>query len=139
MFFFYQYDRFILCEEGFSNVESQGRIHGYKLKIRLNTYRSLPLSCIEKLELKVDGNAVSPDHIVFCLDNKRFLISQLHELYTEWWDVLEKAELYIDRDRGLSSGSHTVEIWLGRRGPYMAKGPEYFCFTGHDCKELSLV
>ncbi|MDR0642520.1 MAG: DUF6379 domain-containing protein [Treponema sp.] len=116
---FAKYDKYFICEDGFQNCSIGGKIHGYSLKLRMPKYRGIPLSCIEELHLKVDGIVVDPKDIDFCINNKRFKISELPVLYSEWWNVLDKAELYVEKKDGLQPGSHEVEVSMVRRETYM--------------------
>src|ERR1039458_10323325 len=61
-------DRSFLCDDEFKNTILDGR-QGFQVKVRLTEYRSLPLSCITGIELKVDGESVNPGDIVFTLNN----------------------------------------------------------------------
>jgi len=116
---FAKYDKYLICEDGFRNNSINGIVHGFSLRLRLPKYRGIPLSCIEKLLLRIDGAEVNQRDINFCVNNKRFMIAELPALYAEWWDVRDKAELYVEREGGLKPGEHDVEVSLTRRETYM--------------------
>ncbi len=108
-----------ICDDGFANFSANGNVLGYTVRIRLNRYRSLPLSGVTELQLKIDGQVVNPMDIAFRLNDKEFMISQLKDLYNEYWNCLDKAELQVRRPGGLSAGEHQVDLTLKMRIPYI--------------------
>jgi len=108
-----------ICEDGFGNYSVNGQVMGYTIRIRHNRYRSAILSCVEEFQLKVDGQAVDPLDIAFCLNNKQFMISQLKDQYTEYWNILDKAELRVQKPGGLATGEHRIDLTLRIRIPYI--------------------
>jgi len=114
-----KYEDHVILDDGFCNYYCNGARAGYMLTIGLNYYRSLPLSCIEEFELTVDGGKVDNKKIQFRLNGKQFMISQLPDLISEYWFVLDKAQLVIDNDGGLSIGEHNIELKMIIRSPYM--------------------
>ena len=139
MLFFSQFDKYIICEDGFCNYDVGGKIRGFKLKIRLTTYRSVPLSCIEKVQVKIDGTDIPESDIILCLNGKRFSLEQLTDMYAEWWYFLDKAELEIRKDGGLSKGAHNVEVTLIRRSTYIYVHGGYMKFPGFDKKTIEMT
>jgi len=125
-----------ICEDGFGNYSVNGNVMGYTVRIRHNRYRSAILSCIEELQLKVDGQTVDPLDIAFCLNNKEFMIAQLKDQYTEYWYILDKAELRVMKSGGLPKGEHRVDLALKIRIPYIASpwtyGPKPHVYNVHD-------
>lgn len=109
-------------DDGLSNYCVNGKVIGYILKVYLNYYRSLELSCIEKLALTVDGKAVDSHNITFCINGKRFMISQLKDLFAEYWSLETPAELIVMSPTGLSKGDHEVTFTLILRVPYIIPG-----------------
>jgi len=109
-----------ICEDGFGNIVVNGNAIGYTIRIRHNRYRSAILSCIEEFQLKVDGQVVDPLNITFCLNNKHFMISQLKDQYTEYWNILDKAELLVLKSGGLARGEHQIDLRLMIRIPYIS-------------------
>jgi len=130
---------FILCDDGFRNFSTRGAVRGYKVKIRVPSYRGIYLSCIEDLALSVDNQKVNPDTITFCVNGKRFLLSQLPDLYAEYWFTLDKAELEVYKPGGLKPGKHDLEFKLTTRTPYANYDyTKYRCSITTVKKSLSL-
>ena len=112
-------DKHIVGTQGFRNIAVNGRALGYRVTVRLSYYRALPLSCAEEIHLSVDGVAVSSDTITLCLNEKRFSLDQLRDLYVECWSIITDGTFEVACPAGLAAGVHEVEIQLVCRSPYM--------------------
>jgi hypothetical protein len=109
----------VICEDSLRNITVNGELEGYSLRIRPANYRSIVLSTITSIDLVIDGAVVDPDRIRLCLNDKEFMFSQLRDLYTEYWYILDEAELIVRQAGGLPEGEHTVECNLSFRAPYI--------------------
>jgi hypothetical protein len=78
-----------------------------ELSLRLNWYRSLPLSCVERLEVRLDG---VPVDVTLDLDG-------------DWWHVRDSARLSAELAEEPGGGQHAVELTIGTRIPYLV-GPD---------------
>jgi hypothetical protein len=107
-----------LIKKSLKNRFIEGACTGYSLKIGSLSYRGVWVSTIENIILKVDGEIIPSRDIVFCVNNKKFLISQLPELFAEYWYALDPAELIIYKIGGLSKGEHEVEVTISRRNDF---------------------
>ena len=132
-------DKHIVGTNEFRNVRVGNHVLGYQVKVRLSYYRSLPLSCVEQVMLSVDGRDVPSEAITFCLNNKRFTLEQLRDLYAEWWDIVEDGTLEVQQPGGLPAGKHEVEIKLVCRTPYMFFHGDFVRRLSKDKKTLTLV
>lgn len=132
-------DKHIVGTEGFRNIEVNGHILGYQVTVRLSYYRALPLSCVEQVILIVDGIAVPKGDITLCLNDKRFTLDQLRDLYAEWWSIVADGILEVALPGGLNSGSHEVEIQLVCRSPYMFFNGDYARRQSQNTKTLNLA
>jgi len=130
------YDDYVICNEDFENYIINDKILGFKMKIRINSYRGNYLSCIENLSIKVDGEPINKEHIIFCINGKRFCLHQLPELYSEYWFVLDKAELIIYKNNGLEIGEHEVEVTLAQRFAYSSYFGKYKTHSSTTRKKL---
>lgn len=128
-----------ICDSSLEHHLVDAKKLGYQFQIRLCFYRTLSLSCIEALSVKVDGIQINPDDISFQLNNKNFLIAELKDLFAEWWYVLDKATLLVSQFGGLLPGKHELEVSTTIRGPYMNyHGDKYLTFTEIANKTLSI-
>ena len=128
-------DRAFLSSKGFRNAVHQGR-NGFELKVRLTSYRSLPLSCIEGIELSVDGQSVNPSDITLILENHSYKLDELRQSSNIWWFILDFAYLFVARDSALAPGEHDIEGTLITVEPYITSGR--FSFFNTSKKRLYL-
>jgi hypothetical protein len=113
-------DKFMLSDDSLSITEN-----GFDVAIRSHWYRSLPLSCIGNIGLKINGESISPSLISFELEGKKFLLHELSQLYKEWWFILDRAILHIQNKNLLKPGKqYEVELELGLLIPYVLVGPQ---------------
>jgi len=128
-------DRAFLSNEGFRNTVHKGQ-KGFELGVRLTSYRSLPLSCIEGIQLSIDGQSVNPADIVFILDNHCYKLDELPNCSKIWWFILDSARLFVPRESELAPGEHEVEGTLITVEPYVTAGR--FSFFNKSRKRLRL-
>ena len=100
------------------NFGYNGVVCGYEFEVTSNGYRGTYLSCVEDISFSMDGRPIPNDKIVFFLNNKRFLLKHLKELYAEYWFTLDYATIRVYQDEGLTSGEHTIEYNLVTRVPF---------------------
>ena len=89
------------------------------LDVRLNWYRSLPLSCVERLEVALDGNPLPADRTTLELGGARSATGELADQDQRWWSVLDAATVRVALDVPPAPGPHSVDLLLGTRIPYL--------------------
>jgi hypothetical protein len=89
------------------------------LAVRLNWYRSVPLSCVERLEVDLDGAALPAERTTVELGDVRCRVGDLAARDETWWPVLDAATLRVELDAPPSDGPHTAGLVLGTRIPYL--------------------
>jgi hypothetical protein len=116
------YKNQVICDDSLRLVKQGGRLQSLLLDIRLNYYRGLHLSNITKFDLKMDGKAIPAANIIFRLKDKEFAVSQLPDLYTEFWGIKERVtlECFIGP---VAEGEHDIELTMLLRCPYMQFAP----------------
>jgi hypothetical protein len=114
-------DRAFLPDEPLRNGEWDKR-KGFFVKVRLTSYRSLPLSCIEGIRLKIDGRDVDPGSLVLILNNYGHRLDELQNLSRVWWFILDYADLFVPSNEPLNPSEHEVEGTLVTVEPYMTAG-----------------
>jgi hypothetical protein len=97
---------------------------GFELDVHLNWYRSLPLSCVETLELTVNGETIPRDEITFCVNGGDHALDELASQWDETWFVLDAATLRVQRPVVRTGDTTEVRIRLGSRVPYILVGPD---------------
>jgi hypothetical protein len=94
--------------------------NGFRAGLRLPWYRALPLSCIERIEVRVDTKPVPQDAVRFSLGpSGPYRFSELATLTDVWWYVLDSAELTVDSPDATEPGTHEVSVDMGLHIPYL--------------------
>lgn len=136
---FQAYFKHTITDEGFRNVAVNGRTTGYEIRIRFPSYRGSQLSCVTRLDLTVDGAPVDPKDMLLCLNGKEFLMSQIPELYSEYWFVLDRATLRVAKEGGLAPGNHGIRVDFAYRVPYTGYSGDYVIAEGKHVRTLAMV
>jgi hypothetical protein len=115
-----------LCEDGFRNTTQDGQ-KGFQLRVRLNPYRSEPLCCVEEFQVAVDGEQFDPKSMILTLNHYSYRVADLTTRWSRWqdvpwWFILDRAELFIPREQGLSQGEHQIVASINVRGPFGTGG-----------------
>src|SRR5690349_23421767 len=83
---------------------------GYEVAIRLEWYRSLPLSSVEGVRLALDGEPVPQEKIRFGINGHEYKLDELPALAEEDWFILDPAVLRVRDEGKVNAGeSHSVE------------------------------
>jgi hypothetical protein len=127
--------RDFLSDGSLTNVIRDG-VRGFALKVRLTSYRALPLSCIEGLRLAVDGEVIDPSTVILELNGYSHKLEELASLSTVWWFILEHAILFVPHEH-LAAGEHHFEATLITVEPYVTAGR--FSFYNFCSKNLSIA
>lgn len=136
---FQSFNEIMICDGQISNVRVDGEILGYEFKIRYPSYRGTFLSCIELLEFEVDDVPVPKEQIVLFLNGKQFLLSELPELFKEYWFILTPATVRVYRENGISEGPHSVDVHMRHRIPYTGYFGQYLVLDSRAAKTLPAV
>jgi hypothetical protein len=94
---------------------------GFAFDLRMPWYRALPLSCLEGLEVKIDGDAVPSGELRLSLAGTSYTLSDLPPLHDEWWYVADAAEVRAPRPGGLPAGEHELDVTVALRIPYIVE------------------
>jgi hypothetical protein len=127
-------DREFISDHGLHAAEHRG-VKGVVLKVRLTSYRALPLSCIEGMSLRIDGQDVDMNQITFILNNYSHKLADLKALSRIWWFILEHAMIFVPMPGGLRPGPHVVEGTLITVEPYVTAGR----FSFHNSSKKTFV
>jgi hypothetical protein len=93
--------------------------HGLRLGVRLNWYRALPVSCVERLELTLDGAQLDPGRIAVEIGGLRCSVAELADQDDAWWHVADTCGISVDLGSAARPDDATVELLLGTRIPYL--------------------
>jgi len=126
IFMVLKYDDRVICEDSLRNTKIKDYIDGFSLDIRINYYRGLQVSCISEISLVVDGEKISDENICFAINGKSFSLSELPYLFAEFWNIHDRATLYVEKEGGLEEGEHDIQLTLHFRSPYMQIAPRTY-------------
>lgn len=89
-----------------------------RLPIRLPWYRSLPLSCVEGLEIAIDGEAVPPGDLSIGVGGREYSLADAAGQHEVLWFVLDAAQALIATHGPIAPGDHNVAVAVSLRIPY---------------------
>jgi hypothetical protein len=95
---------------------SAGATSATWLQLRLPWYRSLQLSCIEGLEITIDGEVQSEEELTIVIAGARHPLSGVASLRDVWWFVLDAVDVELATE--LQPGPHQVAVSLALQIPY---------------------
>jgi Domain of unknown function (DUF6379) len=125
--------RSFLRDEPVRHVSRHG-VSGIHLAVNLTSYRSLPLSCIEGLLLKIDDLEMDVSRATLLLNGQEHQLSGLSALSHVWWFILDPGAFFVPMAQPLTSGKHRLEATLITVEPYITAGR--FLFYHSDQREL---
>ena len=129
----------VVVDNSLKSLYVNGNKSGCQFQIRLSYYRGHFLSVIDEFGIKIDGEEILKEEISFCLNGKEFGVSQLHDLVSEYWTILEPATVKILHNGGFEPGEHMIDVKLMFHSPYMPiSETEYMPIDGCGSKTLIL-
>src|SRR5258705_3815311 len=103
------FDKYLICETGFSNVEKDGRVIGFRFGARLPYYRGLGLSMVEAVDVTIDGETMPRSATRLTVHGNTYTIDALESEYEDRWEMDEVAIVTVERPGGLKPGQHKIE------------------------------
>ncbi|MDD3411983.1 MAG: DUF6379 domain-containing protein [Eubacteriales bacterium] len=128
------YDQYLLCDDDYGNLLICAKPIGYVFRVRMPNFRGNYLSCVEELSFTLDGQPIAQECITVALNHKRFLISELPQMYKEYWDVNDCAAIEVECAGGLI-GEHAIGATMRLRYGYSAYFGVCKVVTSH-CEKL---
>ena len=114
-------DKFILADDALEATTS-----GFNLKLRSHWYRSLPLSSLGNLQVRMNGETIPHEHIKIELDGETYNMDQIPGLYKTWWFILDPLELHVTENAAPpKKGNHyKIQVEMGLLIPYVLTGKD---------------
>lgn len=98
---------------------------GAEIAVRLAWYRSLPLSCVTRLEVSLDGTKIPRDRMQLELNGKRFGLEEFADASDEWWFIQDPGIVHVRAAPAVAEGQDVdVTVVLDQRIPYILVGPD---------------
>ncbi len=101
--------------------------NGVMFGIRLNWYRSLPLSCVTIESVEVEEKTISKENISFCYDGGKYKIDEMENMTGKYWYVQDSAGLSVDLpEKAELNRDYKIGVTISLRMPYIPVGPVKF-------------
>jgi hypothetical protein len=98
---------------------------GYEVDLHLAWYRSLPLSCLEGIDLTIDDVAAEREALRVRVGDRELGLDELPELDDQWWFVQDALTVVVPADEPRAGGAEVdVDVILATRIPYIIIGPD---------------
>jgi hypothetical protein len=98
---------------------------GYRIDVHLPWYRSLPLSCLEDVTVRLGGEVADSGALHVRRDGRDLELADLPGLVDDQWFVQDPLQVLVaDRSPVRAGGELDVEVTLAVRIPYIIIGPE---------------
>lgn len=124
----------MICEEGFSNVERQGQVVGFRLNLRIANYRGYVLSQIEDIKVVVDGEPIAREAMRVKFGAKEYTLDEMESVTDDRWELRQVASVTCLKPGGLEPGKHVLTVEEHIRASYLP-----FTAVAHATKTLVLV
>jgi Domain of unknown function (DUF6379) len=111
----------MLTDQVIADGSLRPRGDGFSFDLRMPWYRALPLSSLEGLEVRVDGDPVPSDELRLELADTAYSLADLPPLYDDWWYVADAAEVVAPKPGGLAPGEHELDVTIALRIPYIVE------------------
>jgi len=111
----------MLTEQVIGDGSLTGRDDGFSFDLRMPWYRALPLSSVEGVDVRIDGQAVPSEELRLSLNGETYALSDLPPLYDDWWYVADPATVWAPKSGGLAPGQHELDVTIALRIPYIVE------------------
>ncbi|WP_432512124.1 C-glycoside deglycosidase beta subunit domain-containing protein [Kineococcus sp. SYSU DK001] len=108
----------------FSDRDVRRLPDGIAVAIQIPWYRSLWLSAVDDVAVRVDGTAVPADRVRFELQGRSYRVEELPEQWDTLWFLADRPDVVVTLDEVPPPGAPvTVEVVLTMRLLYMQISP----------------
>jgi hypothetical protein len=98
---------------------------GYTIDVHLPWYRSLPLSCLEDVTVRLGGEVADRGDLRVRHDGRDLTLADLPELVDDQWFVQDPLSVVVADESAVPAGDDLdVEVTLAVRIPYIVIGPQ---------------
>jgi hypothetical protein len=98
---------------------------GYEVDLHLAWYRSLPLSCLEGIDLTINNETATRESLKVAVGDQQLGLDDLPELDDEWWFVQDALTVHVPSAAAAAQGEQVdVDVTLATRVPYIIIGPD---------------
>ncbi|NVK57144.1 MAG: hypothetical protein HWE26_16185 [Alteromonadaceae bacterium] len=98
---------------------------GYEVDVRIAWYRSLPIACLENLNITIDGHEYAADDLTIRVNGTNIPVTQAGEFLDEWWFTQDPITAIIDTPSAKAAGENiSLSVSMATRIPYIIIGPD---------------
>ena len=133
---FQAFNKILIGDQKILPFQVEGVTLGYEFRIRYPSYRGTFLSCIEKLDVYMDGKQVDPRRMYFKLNGREYTLDEIRDQYKTYWYVLDYATITVMSGEELSSGEHDLTVDMYHRIPYAGYDGSYLGLPSKVTKTL---
>ncbi len=113
------FEKYMICTRGFKNVSENDQITGFQLKVRITYYRGIPLSCLDRFDVTVDGETFGPEKMTYTVGDRAFTPKEAENAVNVRWFFGDPITLTIRKPGGLKPGTHDLQVIETLRISYM--------------------
>lgn len=115
------FDNNVFIENTCKNVTCGGKVIGYEMQTHITYYRGIPLSMVNDIKVKTDGQEVPRENIRCSVDNGEywFTLDEMTTVVGHKWEFGEPMTVRVLQDGGLEKGEHEVTLTVIVRTAYI--------------------
>ena len=135
---FAAFNKYMVCDDDIEVNKAEGIVLGYEFKCKYPTYRGAYICNVLKFQVFIDGEEIPQEKLRFGVNGKFFLMSEIKDMYKEYWFTGSKAIMRIVDENGIAPGQHTVKMIMTHKIPYTGYFGNYLVLEGTCEKTLSV-
>ena len=98
---------------------------GYAIDLHLAWYRSLPLSCVEDVQIELGGTPAAPEGLRFLVGGESLRLTQLADRVDDEWFVQDPLTVTVPDPTPRDPGEEIeLAVTMATRIPYILIGPQ---------------
>ena len=112
-------ERDVIQTRGFRNIEEDGEVTGFQIRVRSDYYRGVWLSQLRPGKVVVDGHLYPKEEVTWEINGKDYTATEMAQAGDVFWRITDAAVLKIKKPGGLAQGFHDVEVRFAASCSYM--------------------
>lgn len=115
------FDNNVFIEGSCKNFIENNKEAGYELQTHITYYRGIPLSMVNDIRVSADGVSVPREQLRCSVDGGEywFTLDEMKTVVGHKWEYGEPMTVRVQKEGGLSAGSHEIELTVVVRTAYI--------------------
>lgn len=115
------FDNNVFIEGSCKNTVVNDAVTGYEMQTHITYYRGIPLSMVNDIRIKTDGQEVPREDIRCSVDEGEywFTLDEMKTVIGHKWEYGEPMTVRVVKAGGLEKGEHQVELTVIVRTAYI--------------------